>query len=278
MNLYVSDLDGTLLNAKGEVSDFTKSELNKLISDNINFTIATARTPATVVDILDGINLKLPVVLMNGVLLYDIKGEKYIEVKEVDEETTKKVLGVFESEERDPFVYGIKEDFLYVYYKNLYNPNQIKFYEERCNRKLKTFIKREDYDIAKEHQIINFVLCDELEVIERLYSKLKNIKGLTTNYYKDVYDEKYYFLESYSSEASKANGVKRVGDYIKYSKMICFGDQINDIPMFRIADEGYALENGADKLKEIATKVIGKNINDSVVKFIKKHYKNIEIH
>ena len=33
-------------------------------------------TPATVVDSLQDVNLKLPAVLMNGVLLYDIKEEK----------------------------------------------------------------------------------------------------------------------------------------------------------------------------------------------------------
>ena len=52
--------------------------LNKLIDNGVNFTVATARTPATVVDLLQDVNLKLPAVLMNGVLLYDIKEEKYI--------------------------------------------------------------------------------------------------------------------------------------------------------------------------------------------------------
>ena len=77
MELFVTDLDGTLLNSHKEVSIKSIEILNKLIDDGVNFTVATARTPATVVDLLQDVNLKLPAVLMNGVLLYDIKEEKY---------------------------------------------------------------------------------------------------------------------------------------------------------------------------------------------------------
>ena len=48
--LYISDLDGTLLNSQSQVSAASRDMLNRLIADNgINFSIATARTPATVV-------------------------------------------------------------------------------------------------------------------------------------------------------------------------------------------------------------------------------------
>ena len=82
MELFVTDLDGTLLNSNKEVSIKSIEILNKLIDDGVNFTVATARTPATVVDLLQDVNLKLPAVLMNGVLLYDIKEEKYSSLKD----------------------------------------------------------------------------------------------------------------------------------------------------------------------------------------------------
>ena len=66
MNLYISDLDGTLLNDDAKLSKTTIKLLNKAINKNINFTIATARTPATVCDIMKDINLKIPAILMNG--------------------------------------------------------------------------------------------------------------------------------------------------------------------------------------------------------------------
>ncbi len=73
MELFVSDLDGTLLNKDQVISDYSKRELNRLINTGINFAIATARSPATVSDILDGIDIKTPVVLMNGVIILILK-------------------------------------------------------------------------------------------------------------------------------------------------------------------------------------------------------------
>lgn len=62
--MYVSDLDGTLLNLQSRVSSFTASALNRLIADGMLFSIATARTPATVVALMDAVEMRLPVVLM----------------------------------------------------------------------------------------------------------------------------------------------------------------------------------------------------------------------
>ena len=47
-------------------------------------------------------------------------------------------------------------------------------------------------------------------------------------------------------------------------ELIVFGDSLNDIPMFEIADKSYAVMNANDKLKQIATKTIGYNYDDSV--------------
>ena len=49
MQLYVADLDGTLLNTDKQISAYSKKELNKLIDQGVDFTIARSRTPATVV-------------------------------------------------------------------------------------------------------------------------------------------------------------------------------------------------------------------------------------
>ena len=73
MNLYVSDLDGTLLNTDAKLSDKSKEYLNTALNNNVKFTIATARTPATVVNLLEWVNINLPVITMNGSAIYDIK-------------------------------------------------------------------------------------------------------------------------------------------------------------------------------------------------------------
>ena len=52
-----------------------------------------------------------------------------------------------------------------------------------------------------------------------------------------------------------------------------FGDGINDIEMFKMADEAYAVENAVPELKEIATGIIAGNNDDAVAKWLKKHYR-----
>ena len=273
MELFVTDLDGTLINSKREVPKRSLEILNKLIEKGVNFTVATARTPATV-EILQDLNLKLPVALMNGVLIYDTRDLKYIDIKGIGKEAVNKVLDIFKEYNKNPLVYGVKDNHLWVYHKEFENIYEYNFYKERADKKLKTFIKVEDYnDSLKESNIINFVAFDNYEKIKAIAEKIKCIEGITVNYYKDVYED-CYFLEAYSSEASKANGIKYLSKYIEYSKVICFGDNLNDIPMFELANEAYATANAVEEIKKIATYVIGSCEDNGVAEFLEKRFED----
>ncbi|MDR1699603.1 MAG: HAD family hydrolase, partial [Lachnoclostridium sp.] len=85
--LYISDLDGTLLNEKAVLSDYTIDSLNDMIGRGMNFTIATARTPATVLDIMSEVKLSIPAILMNGVLIYDFAKNEYLKVRRIPIDT-----------------------------------------------------------------------------------------------------------------------------------------------------------------------------------------------
>lgn len=275
MDLFVSDLDGTLLNKDQIISDYSKKELNRLINTGVNFAIATARSPATVSDILNGIDIKTPVILMNGVVIYDIENNRYIDVKEIEKESVKKVIEILEDYKKTFFLYGIKDDHLWVYHKNFTYDFEEKYYVDRCNKPLKTFKRVENYlDVLEENQIINFVFFESDEnIAKELFSKIIEVDGVTGNCYKDIYNEGAFFLDVYNENASKANGIKFLADYIEHNKVITFGDGENDIPMFEMADECYALDNAKDELKSISTKVIGNNNEDAVVKFLVERLK-----
>ena len=62
--LYVSDLDGTLLNSDVKISENSKNIINSLIEKGMKFTVATARSLVSASDKIEGLNLKLPVVLL----------------------------------------------------------------------------------------------------------------------------------------------------------------------------------------------------------------------
>ena len=76
--LYISDLDGTLLDSSAEVSEYTVGRLNEFIGKGGYFSIATARTAATAMIITKDININVPAVLMNGVCVFDTVKNEYV--------------------------------------------------------------------------------------------------------------------------------------------------------------------------------------------------------
>ena len=98
--LYISDLDGTLLTPEKTISPRTREAVNRAIAAGEGFSVATARSASTVVEILQGIQLNLPVVLMNGVFLYDIAADRYLDVQTIPLEAAQRMLGSIEGRRR----------------------------------------------------------------------------------------------------------------------------------------------------------------------------------
>ena len=76
--LYVSDLDGTLLDGNGQLPEESVQRLNRLIDKGLNLTIATARNYDSAYPLLRKLNLKHPVILFNGVYLTELQTGKNI--------------------------------------------------------------------------------------------------------------------------------------------------------------------------------------------------------
>ena len=125
--LYVSDLDGTLLTSEKKISKETSTILNKLIEEGVGISIATARTPATVNTLLKDIHFKLPVVLMNGAVLYDLDKKKYIDVEYIKQQDVEKLLELIGEDKRKGFIYTIQDNQLIVYFNENLNEYQREF-------------------------------------------------------------------------------------------------------------------------------------------------------
>lgn len=266
MNLYVSDLDGTLLNKDAKLSDYTKKKLNKLlISNNLNFSIATARTPATAVPILSDININLPITVMNGAAIYDIKSNKYLSYNKIPLDIVENILFILSKTKTPNFSYTLYNNHINVYYTKSDNPIEEKFINQRNNSPFKTFINS---PLPKNSDVLYFFLMDNKENILNIEKEINKIKGIYYVAYEDVYNRGLYTLEIYSYKSSKANSIKKIMNDFNFDRLISFGDNLNDIPMFQISDECYAVENSSPKLKELSTAVIDSNINDGVIKYI----------
>ena len=76
--LYVSDLDGTLLNSKQHTSSYTNQVINQLVDEGMLFSYATARSYYSAKPATKGLTAKIPLILYNGALLLIIKAKKFL--------------------------------------------------------------------------------------------------------------------------------------------------------------------------------------------------------
>lgn len=268
--LCVCDLDGTLLLPGGRLSNRSKHCLNNLIKNGANITISSARTPGTLIYILDGLNIKLPVACMNGSVIYDLKNRKFLKVHELSIKTTNIVRNLFKELNLNVFIHCPSSNgSLNIYHTNLTNPAEIDFFNKRKNLTLKNYIES---NISNNDRPVFLAALNRKEVLQPIFLKLKNVKDIKCCLYRDVYNENVYFLEIYNKTASKKYALHWLKSYCKAQKTIAFGDNDNDIPMLEAADISYAVSNGTDACKSVCDFVIGSNKSDSVARTIASLY------
>ena len=271
--LYITDLDGTLLNSKAELSEKSAEIINRLADEGILFSLSTARTHATVSEMFSDVKLNVPLVMMNGVVVYDPKEHKVISACTIEKDKAEKVLEIYRKHGKAPMLYYIDGTTININYTDLKNENQQKYINSRNDLGIKRFFYSPSLTIKDE--LIYIVTLDPYEELKKIYDEVSEIEGLNCMFYSDNYTG-CYFLEILSSKVSKGISADFVKKYVKADKMVAFGDNLNDISLFQYADEGYAVENAHEKLKEIATGVIGRNDDDAVAEYISEK-ENIKI-
>ena len=71
---------------------------------------------------------------------------------------------------------------------------------------------------------------------------------------------------------SKAAAVKQLASEAGADRVVVFGDNLNDIPMMKVADVAVAVNNALPEVKAIAHHIIGSNTADAVARFIERDY------
>ena len=267
--LYISDLDGTLLNANAELSTCTVKTLNRLIADGVHFSLATARSAATTVQIFKDFTLDIPIILLNGVLIYDINRNQYIKKEVLSNTVAANIITAMRKTEQTGLLYTLCNDEMLTYYETLDNKALRDFVDERIKKYNKIFIQVDDFSNVTD-EIIYFCFLDTKEKIERIYSSIAEIDGVKIEKYADNYSDNLC-LEIFSDTASKYNAVQFLRKYGGYDKVVGFGDNLNDIPLFQACDECYAVGNAKAELKEIATAVIDTHYDDGVAKWLEEN-------
>lgn len=263
--LYITDLDGTFLNPHGEVSAKSREIINKMIGDGLLFTVATARSRVSASKILNSLNLNIPVILMNGVFIFDPSEEKYLSANEISEEKAEEVIKIFEKHRETPFMFSFLNGNIDLEYTALSNDAQQNFYEERKN-KYKNFQKVSALSPDGKN-VVYFANLVSYEKGKPLFDEISNLSGVSAVFYEDTYYDCWY-LEVFSDKSSKPGGMEFVKKYTGAERTVAFGDNLNDIAMMKTADYCCAVSNGRKEVRDIADKTIGKNSEDAVAKEI----------
>ena len=278
--LFISDLDGTLLNQNMEITPVTAKIINGLIDDGMIFTYATARSFVTALKVTGKINFKYPVLHKNGVCVQDPQTGEYFDKCIFDKNIISAVIKKMQNNNLFPLVYTyIDGEERVSRIQGKENEEMKSFLESRKNdkrmRPVNDYSKFYDGDI---HNIVFF--AGSAEELQRTVDSIELNEHFAYHIAKDTYENEYgrptYWLEIMRFDATKDSGVKKVKELVGADRIICFGDNTNDIPMFNACDEKYAVENAVIELKNISTQVIGSNDDDGVAKWLEKNaYKYI---
>jgi len=218
---------------------------------------------------MESINLTLPVVLMNGVLIYDPAAGQYIKAETIPEEAALEIIKIKRQTGQSGFMYTLNAGRMATYYEPPATDIMRRFIDERVRKFNKPFTCA---DLTTGAQgVIYFCFIDRFENVQKIHSLIKNIDGISSTCYRDIYSNDDWYLEIFSAEASKATAVNFLRHRYNFDKIIGFGDNLNDISFFSVCDECYATANAADELKAISTAVIGSNEQDGVAKWLSEN-------
>lgn len=270
--LYISDLDGTLLGSDSRVSGRSAEIITSLTRNGALITVATARTPATVVPLLEHTQTTPPAIVMTGAAMWSRTEGRFINAAHLTECERVTIDGVMAANGLTPFVY-IQESLshLRVYHSAMtLSRVEERFVDERRNLPLKNFALMTR--APQSAPAILYYAIDECDRIFKAAGELRQATDATVSCYPDIFNDRIGHLEVLASGVSKAAAALRLKESVGADRIVAFGDNLNDLPMFGAADVAVAVGNAMPEVKEAADIVIGRNTEDAVARFIEKDF------
>ena len=267
--LFVTDLDGTLLNRQDRVSPFSIRVINELVDKGLLFTYATARSLVSASRVTEGLSTRIPVIAYNGAfILQPSTGEVLAREGFTDEERSR-VREVLKQYRISPLVYAFINGAEKVSWIPEHENDGIRRYLDNRQGD-RRFRAVHDPDSLYQGDIFYYTCIGEKDELQPVYDLFSDDSRFRCTMQQELYRPEYW-CEIMPAMASKANAIQKLKKMWKCSRVISFGDAVNDIPMFQISDECYAVENAVDELKAVATGIIGSNEEDGVAKWLHKN-------
>lgn len=285
--LMAIDLDGTLLNSLGEVSEETRLALKKAKEQGTEIVLASGRPISSTESLAIELGVDNFLISGNGAAVYDIKNQKILYDRFLSKE---QVLNIAKMCEENSFFYNVyTEDEVIASSLNynvlFYHKENVKKIEERRTHINVVQNIAEYIEQSGKEKFLKITVCDEsqfifnsimkrlkaiegIDVLEVAYMSKKKIKSGT----EDI-DIQYYYTEITNENVNKWTAIEFLLDKLNITKeeVIAIGDNVNDKEMIEEAGLGVVMGNSNPKMKEIADKIVADNNSEGVLEAINKY-------
>jgi hypothetical protein len=273
--LYVSDLDGTLLNRQAALSANTRRRLERLLADGIEFTVASARGVASMQAVLAGLPLRLPVIGFNGAFLSDLATGQHEIVNSIDTAIAGDLHALIAGHGIAPMIATFSGTEDRVYYAEPENDGMHWWLSDRIANRDPRLCRLVDAGSALAEQVVCLTTIGPADLLTEIAARIGETftTAVELHVFENPYSPGWHWLTVHDRRASKDKAVRelmRTRD-LADRQLVAFGDQSNDLKLFDLADEAVAVDNAIAEVRARATRVIGHHEDDSVVDFIERH-------
>ena len=272
--LFVTDLDGTLLNRRDRISDFSIRAINGLVDRGMLFTYATARSLVSASRVTEGLSTKIPVIAYNGAFIFQPSTGEILSKEEFTDDERARVRAVLEQHGISPLVYSFIDGIEKVSWIPKYENDGIRRYLSMRPGD-RRFRPVTDNRMLYEGDPFYYTCIGEKDELQPVYEVFSGDSHYRCTMQQELYRPEYW-CEIMPALATKANAIRKLKDLWDCTRVISFGDAVNDIPMFEMSDECYAVANAVDELKAAATGMIGSNEDDGVARWLIGNWRNGE--
>lgn len=277
---YVSDLDGTLLDLDGELSGFSRQTLTTLLEEGLPFTVASARSVVSIRQVLGDLPLTLPIIEFNGAFLSDLQTGRHEIIHPIGPGIVADVLETVVERQLLPFLSAFDGEKDKVYYTRSLNGGMDAYLKDRRDQNDPRLQEVQSFEKALTQDIVCFTVISKSDDLAPLEKEVHERHGpkVETHLYEDIYEKGWHWLTIHDHRATKDQAIRALQNRygLKDRELVVFGDQLNDVKMFKLAHRGIAVENAIPELKKHAHRIIGPHHEDSVARFIQEDWRKKE--
>lgn len=268
---FISGFDGALYHEEEGMTPYCTFEMNQLLHEGLPFTIATERTPASLLADLGKLNLNLPVIAMDGAVLYDVKEKRYLACNGLDRDMADKICGFLRKKGYHYFLNVVWQDVLLIYYRDFKNDVEKELYESARRSPYRNYVYG---DVPEEGVVVYILLVLRDEEADSLEEEIRGADPQQELLFlrdKSETPEDYCHLKIYHKTATKEEMVRRMLRDMPQKKCVVFGSNKNDLSMMEAAELSYAVPNATPEAKSLADYTL-KGGTDSVARQMLRLY------